>query len=189
MSNFLGGWIWKKNVKYEAGFLARSEKKRYDITGMKKAMIFFLCFCVMICGVVHTQTEGVETGEEKEKKVDKSVSLVLFIPGLFQFRHRQYIKGIMFLGAFSGCVAGAIASNNNGNHWYERYKRSLNVDDIVRYREITEQRFKTRNFFIAGIFTVWLVHLLDVKLFKSPKTGVKSDVGQNYISIGFYHFF
>jgi len=140
--------------------------------------------------VTHAAADADNPTDSKEKESKpKPVSITLFIPGLQQLKNKQYIKGGILLGAFIGSVTGALVHNEKGNDWYEQYRNSTNVEEIVMLREKTEKSFKKRNLYIAGIFSVWALHIIDLKFFKSGKAGVKGEVGKNTISIGFYYCF
>lgn len=126
---------------------------------------------------------------DKKKPEEKTVSITKFIPGIPQLTTGKYIKGTLFLGSFIGTVVGTFVYNKKGNDWYEKYQNSTNVDEITLFREETEKNFKKRNLFMVGIFTIWLAHVIDLKFFKSRKSGVKGEVGKNSINIGFYYSF
>ena len=113
----------------------------------------------------------------------------MFIPGIQQLKSKKYVKGSLLLGSFIGSVAGAVVYNKKGSDWYDKYSNSTNVEDIILFRQETEKSLKKRNLFIVGIFSVWLVHIIDLKFFKSGKGGVKGEVGKNKINIGFYYSF
>ena len=113
----------------------------------------------------------------------------MFIPGVEQIKSKKYVKGSLLLGAFIGSALAAFHYNKKGNDWYDKYQNSTNVDDIILFRQRTEDHLKKRNLFIAGIFSVWLVHIIDLKFFKSGKAGVKGTVSKNEINIGFYYHF
>ncbi len=112
-----------------------------------------------------------------------------FVPGAFQIKQGRIIKGGLLLGTFSAAVIGAILENNRGNDLYEKYLSSQDVEEIVALRKQTEKRFRRRNLFIAGASVVWLVHLLDLKLLKNKRGGVKGEVTKENIQIGFYYSF
>jgi hypothetical protein len=127
--------------------------------------------------------------DSDKKKEAKPVPLTLFIPGIQQLNARQYLKGGLLLAAFAGSAAGAFIYNNKGNDLYNRYQDSTDVEEITSLRKQTERSFKKRNLFIIGIFSVWALHIIDLKFFKSPKASVKGEVGENNINIGIYYRF
>ena len=152
-------------------------------------MLKKLCFFLIPLLLVQPLTAAGDSGGKKNKEEKgKTVSISMFIPGIQQLKSGKYVKGTIFLVSFIGTVAGTFAYNKKGNDWYEKYQNSTDVDDIIRFREETEKSFKKRNLFIAGIFTVWLVHVIDLKFF-NKKGGVKGEVGKNSINIGFYYCF
>lgn len=131
-----------------------------------------------------------DPGESKKKETRaKRVPITMFIPGIHQLKTGQYVKGSIFLAAFIGSVTGALIHNKKGNDQYNQYLTSTNVEEIILLREKTEKSFKKRNLYIVGIFSTWVLHIIDVKFFKSGKAGVKGEVGKNNITIGFYYRF
>ncbi len=124
---------------------------------------------------------------ENKKSSDGTVSIFKFIPGVSQLKSKKYVKGTLLLGSFVGSITGTFIYNNRGNHWYEQYKNSVNPEEIVLFRRYTEKSFRKRNLCIAGIFGVFILHLLDLKFFKSKKTIISGQVSGNGLTIGIYH--
>lgn len=134
-------------------------------------------------------TNWIATAADSNKKKTRKVSILMLIPGVHQLKSGKYLKGTILLGSFIGSVTGAVTHNKKGNDWYDKYLNSTDVDEIILFRQKTEKSIKKRNLFIAGIFSAWLVHIIDLKFFKSSKGGVKGEVGKNSINIGFYYLF
>jgi TM2 domain-containing membrane protein YozV len=151
------------------------------------SVLLMLCLVVTV-NAVHPEEKPPANSQNQEKKT-KAVSISLFIPGLHQLQSGQVVKGTLLLGSFAACIAGAVIHNNKGNKWYDQYLGSTNVEEIVMLREKTEKSFKKRNLFMIGIAGIWLAHIIDLKFFKSKKSGVKGEVGKNSILIGFYYSF
>lgn len=126
---------------------------------------------------------------ETDKKKPKKIPLSLVIPGIHQMKDRSYAKGFLLLGSFIGATAGAIVYNKKGGDWYDKYSASTDVEAIVEFRRQTEDSYEKRNLFLAGIATVFLAHVIDLKFFKKGKGGVKGEAGKNNISIGVYYTF
>jgi hypothetical protein len=138
----------------------------------------------------HLPAAEEDPGESKKKETRaKRLPITMFIPGIYQLKTGQYVKGGIFLAAFIGSVAGALIHNKKGNDHYNKYLNSTNVEEIILLREKTGKSFKKRNLYIVGIFSTWVLHIIDVKFFKSGKAGVKGEVGKNNITIGFYYRF
>jgi hypothetical protein len=125
--------------------------------------------------------------EEPNEKLE--VSIIKFIPGAYQIKSGKILKGGILLSAFTAAVIGAIIENKRGNDLYEKYLESTDVEEIVSLRREAEKKFKNRNYYIAGTFGIWLLHLLDLKFFKNKKGGIQGEVTQKNISIGFYYTF
>ncbi len=154
---------------------------------MVKKIVLFLILVLVVQGMALPQKE-----KQKDKKATeqaKPVPFSWFIPGLNQIKGGKYFKGGLLLSAFLGSAVGAVTYNNRGNRWYEKYSNSTVVDDIVRYRKNTEKDLRKRNLFIVGIFSTWLIHIIDLKFFKSKKGGVTSEIGKNNLAVGFYYSF
>jgi hypothetical protein len=130
---------------------------------------------------VHAQKTG--------KKPARTVSIVKFIPGLYQLKKGKYFKGTLLLGSFVGTLTGTFIYNKKGNDWYDKYQNSTNVEDIVLFRQHTEKSFKRRNLCIVGIFSVWLIHVLDLKFFKTEKAGISGNIGKKKFNFGIYYAF
>jgi hypothetical protein len=147
----------------------------------------------MLCLVVNlnsvTAAEEQPDPGEPDKKKPKTVSITMFIPGIHQMKSGKYVKGTILLGSFLSCITGAVIHNNKGNDWYEKYINSTSVEEIILFRQKTEKSLKKRNLFMVGILSVWALHIIDLKFFKSKKGGVKGEVGKNSFNIGFYYNF
>lgn len=156
---------------------------------MIKKLSLFLILCLVVNLNAMTAAEEQPDSSEPDKKKPKTVSLTMFIPGIHQLASGKYVKGTILLGSFLSCITGAVIHNNKGNDWYEKYINSTNVEEIIQFRQKTEKSLKKRNLFIIGILSVWALHILDLKFFKSKKGGVKGEVGKNSIYIGFYYTF
>ena len=147
----------------------------------------------MLCLVVNlnamTGAEEQPDSSDPGKKKPKTVSITMFIPGIHQLKSGKYVKGTILLGSFVSCITGAVVHNNKGNDWYEKYINSINVEEIILSRQKTEKSLKKRNLFIVGILSVWALHIIDLKFFKSKKGGVKGEVGKNSFNIGLYYTF
>lgn len=154
---------------------------------MFKKWCWILIVTLLAAPAAVAQNPG-DPGEPGAKKTN-TISFTLVIPGLEQIKNKQYIKGSLFLAAFLGSAAAAFYYNKKGNDWYAQYRASTNVEQIMLYRKNTEKNLKKRNLFLIGVFSVWVLHILDLKFFKPGKNGVTGSVGKNEIHIGVYHTF
>ncbi|MCP4147322.1 MAG: hypothetical protein GY757_06180 [bacterium] len=148
---------------------------------MIKKICFFLALVLLIQGVYGADTPG-----DKKSKI---VSITMFIPGVQQIKTGKYGKGCLFLAAFLGSSTAVFAYNKKGNDWYDKYRISTNVNEVILFRQNTEKYLKKRNISIAALISTWLLHIIDLKLFKSKKGGVTGDAGKNKFNIGFYYSF
>lgn len=142
----------------------------------------------MIMALLISSAQVTAETETDEKKT-KPISITKLIPGIEQIKSGKYAKGTLLLSSFIGSITGAVIYNKKGSDWYDKYKNSTNVEDIIIFRQNTEKNLKKRNLFLVGIASIWVIHIIDLKFFKSKKGGVTGEVGKNTINIGFhYHF-
>jgi len=107
-------------------------------------------------------------------------SVLLLIPGIQQLKEGKYLKGFLLSAGFASCVGMALWKNSQGYEYYDLYLKATVVEDVIRYREMTEEKFRERNYFIAAAAGIWLIHLIDLRT--SNKKGVSLDawVSQNF---------
>jgi len=95
----------------------------------------------------------------------------------------------MLLGACLATVAGAIVENQRGNDYYDQYLASIDVDEVIDLRARAEKSFRSRNYFIIGMVSVWVLHFLDLRFLKNKKGKVKGEVKNSCLCIGIYYSF
>ena len=156
---------------------------------MIKKLSIFLILCLLVNLNAMTAAEEPPDSREPGKEKPKTVSITMFIPGIHQLATGKFVKGTILLGSFLSCITGAVIHNHKGNQWYEKYSNSTNVEEIILFRQNTEKSLKKRNLFIIGTLSVWALHIIDLKFFKSKKGGVKGEVGKNNFIIGYYYTF
>ena len=126
---------------------------------------------------------------EEDNQLSKGVPIVKFIPGLPQLISGKVLKGSMLMGACLITIAGAIWENQKGNEYYEQYLTSIDVDEVIDLRARAEKSFRSRNYFIIGMVSVWVLHFLDLRFLKNKKGKVKGEVKSSRLSIGIYYSF
>lgn len=126
---------------------------------------------------------------EGDNQLAKGVSVVKFIPGLPQLISGKALKGSILLGACLATVAGVVVENQRGNDYYEQYLASIDVDEVIDLRAKAEKSFQSRNYFIIGMVSVWILHFLDLKFLKNKKGEVKGEVKNSRLCIGIYFTF
>jgi hypothetical protein len=141
-------------------------------------MLMALFFCLNLTGADKESTEP-----------DRGIPVSKFIPGVYQLLSGKTLKGGVLLAACLGTIAGAIIENNQGNDYYEQYLQSTEINEIVELRGKAEKSFRSRNYYILGICAVWLVHVLDMKIFGTKKGVIKGEAKNNSIRLGFYYYF
>jgi len=112
------------------------------------------------------------------------VSFLRFIPGIEQMAQRRPVTGILLITAFTAAIAGTVVQNKRGYDFYDRYLESVDPIEIVQLRRDAEHCFKTRNWFIAGIFLVCAVHLVDLKIFDKKKGKIKGEIKGSGFGLG-----
>lgn len=152
-------------------------------------MIKKWCLFLIVVTMIQPAAAKSDADSNEKKSKTKKVSILMVIPGVQQLKSGKYVKGSLLLGSFIGSVTGAFVYNKKGSDWYDKYLTSTNVEEIILFRQETEKNLKKRNLFIAGIFSVWLAHIIDLKFFKSGKGGVKGELGKNKFNISFYYSF
>ncbi len=157
---------------------------RYNKSHKYIALIILIAFIPLLYGQEKEEEKAVEETSEPQ-----ALPIIKFIPGAFQIKSGKIIKGSLLLGAFTTAIIGAFIQDKKGNDLYKKYLASLDVEEIVSLRKQTEKTFKYRNYYIAGIFGVWLLHLLDLKFFKNKKGSIKGEITQKSANIGFYYSF
>lgn len=126
---------------------------------------------------------------EEDNQLSKGVPIVKFIPGLHQLVSGKVLKGSILLGACLTTIAGAIWQNQRGNEFYDRYLASIDADEVIDLRSRAERSYRSRNYFIIGMVSVWVLHFLDLKFLKSKKVKVKGEVKNNRLCVGICYSF
>jgi len=108
----------------------------------------------------------------------------MLLPGVEQVKSRKYAKGIILAGSFLSLSVAAFIENKKGYDFYDKYKAAADMDSVVYYRSKTEDSFKRRNIFILGAFSVWALHIIDLK-FLSKKGKKKTSIGGGIEKGGF----
>lgn len=137
--------------------------------------ISLLCFC-----------EDEEDKEEiQPKQKFTSLQKSLFIPGWGQIAEKRYVEGILFLSTEAFCFYKIFSYNHKGNDYYNKYKKADNINDAVKFRELTEKYDTRRNKFILAAAAVWAINLIDIyvivksKKKKNSNLKLKLESGEN----------
>ena len=91
-----------------------------------------------------------------------SLQKSLLIPGWGQFSEKKYLEGAAFLSAELFCLFKIFENNHRGNENYSLYEAAANIDDAVKYRDLTEKYDRQRNVFILAAVGIWAVNLVDI---------------------------
>lgn len=104
-----------------------------------------------------------EDGEDYSKnRAFDSLQKSLLMPGWGQFAEKKYLVGAAFLSTELFCLYKIFENNHRSNKNYILYKAALNIDDAVKYRDLTEKYDKRRNAFILAAAGIWAVNLIDI---------------------------
>ncbi len=107
-------------------------------------------------------------GPPKERGFD-SLQKSLLIPGWGQLAEKRYLEGVLLLSTEIFCLYKLVANNQKGNENYRLYKAAENIDDTVKFRNLTEKYDKRRNVFILAAAGVWAVNLIDIYVIVKSK--------------------
>jgi hypothetical protein len=109
-----------------------------------------------------------------EKHIQKNNALV---PGFYQFKTGQKLKGYGLVVLQAGTLAGGIyyRMNSDGDVWMEKFKRATDARLIDRYarkyQDAQDNKKWSRHLFWAagGVYTI---NLLDALLYRQEKVSV-----------------
>jgi TolB-like protein len=88
----------------------------------------------------------------------------LIVPGLGQAYNRQPAKAWAFAGAAVALAGGAVAFHVIGTDKQKQYQDATTSEDAARLYDDTQAAFRTRNWLLVGLGTVWAVNVLDAYL-------------------------
>ena len=153
------------------------------------ALLFFLFTTVSFV----TAQEKKPSDEQELDLTFNSLKKSLIIPGWGQLAEKRYFEGVLFLSSEVFSLYKIFSSNHKANKYYLKYKEADNIEDAVRFRELTEKYDKNRNIFILAAVGFWAVNLIDtyviVKNKEKKKFKVKlesSDDKKLAITISYY---
>jgi len=136
------------------GLITKEMKSRKRLA-FSLSFVFLLSLC---CFAQEEEQKETVSTESKFTSLQKS----LLIPGWGQFAEKRYIEGALFLSAEIFCVYRIFSYNHKGNGYYDQYKKADNVNDAVKFRELTEKYDTRRNKFIVVAACVWAINLIDI---------------------------
>lgn len=133
-------------------------KLGYVVKNNKSILLCFLAFLLFSLSCFAS-----EDGEDASK--DRSFDALqksLLMPGWGQFAEKKYLEGAAFLSAEIFCLYKIFENNHRGNENYILYKAAINIEDSVKYRDLTEKYDRKRNAFILAAVGIWAVNLIDI---------------------------
>jgi hypothetical protein len=156
-------------------------KLRLVLRNIKEILVFF-----WIVFLFSSLCFSFQTGEEAaEERSFDSLQKSLLIPGWGQFAEKKYIDGAVLLSAEIFCLYKVFENNHRSNKNYDLYKAAGNVEDTVKYRNLTEKFDRRRNAFILGALGIWAVNLIDIyvivknKKNKDKNFNIQLESGEN----------
>ena len=136
-------------------------------------IVFYLILLFLSLPCLAEESPQIKTAEKQKLP---SLQKSLLIPGWGQLAEKKYAKGFLFLSAEIFCVYEIFRYNHKGNYYYNKYKTAENVDDTVRFRQLTENHDTTRNQYILLAAGVWAVNLMDIFLINKKKDNKDNDL-------------
>ncbi len=96
------------------------------------------------------------------------------IPGWGQMYKQSYFKGALFLAAEIGCVATALAFENQRSSYVNKARAAYSADAISFYQKKANNARNIRNGLIIGASGVYIVNLVDALVAKGKLRYKKS---------------
>lgn len=136
---------------------------------MKRGFTGVLTFFFLTLSVLPCLSQEVAPEESPPLKTFTSLHKSLLIPGWGQFAEQRYIEGALFLSAEIFALYKVFSYNHEGNNAYAKYKNADNVQDAVKFREMTSDYDTKRNQYLLVAAGVWVVNLIDIYLIVTNK--------------------
>ena len=129
---------------------------------MKRGIAGVLVFSILLFSSVPAWAQEAEPKDPPKEIKFTSLHKSLLIPGWGQFAEKRYIEAALFLSAEVFVLYKVFDYNHKGNQYYDKYSEADNVDDAVKYRELTEKYDRRRNQYILVAIGVWALNLIDI---------------------------
>jgi hypothetical protein len=129
---------------------------------MKRGIAGMLVFSILLFSSVPAWVQEAEPRDTQTDTKFTSLHKSLLIPGWGQLAEKRYIEAALFLSAEILVLYKVFDTNHKGNQYYDKYKEAADVDDAVKYRELTEKYDKRRNQYILVAIGVWALNLIDI---------------------------
>jgi hypothetical protein len=124
--------------------------------------ICILFWSLWLGGLSAAAQQGDPSPEPPSESTLSSLKKSLILPGWGQLAEKHYIEGALFLAAEAFSLYEIFSYNRKGNTYYQRYRDAQNIDDAVRFRDLTEDYDRKRNIFILTALGIWAVNLIDI---------------------------
>jgi hypothetical protein len=151
---------------------------------LKKIIILTAIIFLLTC-ITTAKTQNFLLNNKLNKNL---ISPIRLIPGIEQIQNKKYLKGTLFITGFIASITGALINNHSGYSFYNRYLESNNIQNITFLRKNSEAAFRRRNIFLAGAFSIWMFHLIDLKIFKKGGR-IKSEISLAIDNFGWNIYF
>jgi len=129
---------------------------------MKRGIAGILVFPILLFSFGPVWAQEAEPKDTPKATKFTSLHKSLLIPGWGQFAEKRHIEAVLFLSAEVFALYKVFDANHKGNQYYDQYREADNVDDAVKYRELTEKYDIRRNQFILVAIGVWALNLIDI---------------------------
>ncbi len=124
----------------------------------KSILLCFLTFFLFSLSCFASEDSADASRDRSFDALQKS----LLMPGWGQFAEKKYLDGAVFLSAELFCLYKIFENNHGGKKNYILYKAAINIEDSVKYRDLTEKYDRKRNAFILAAVGIWAVNLIDI---------------------------
>jgi len=100
----------------------------------------------------------------------------LLLPGWGQFSEKHYVEGVIFSSAAVFGLVQVFSFNHKGNRYYRKYQEAANVEEVTRFRDLTEKYDTRRNQYLLITAGIWAVNLIDIYVIVKRKEKKKKDL-------------
>jgi len=129
---------------------------------MKSGMKRIVVGLILLGGLPRILSSAPGQTPEPERTKFSSLQKSLLVPGWGQFVEKRYFEAGFFLTLEVCYLVEVFRTNRKGNNAYRLYKAAASAEEAIRFRDMTEDFDKTRNYHMALAAAVWAVNLVDM---------------------------
>jgi len=120
--------------------------------------------------------QGESSPQEPPDPALSSLKKSLILPGWGQLAEKHYFEGAIVIAAEAFSLYKIVSYNRKGNTYYRCYREAQNIEDAVRFRDLTEDYDRKRNIFILTALGIWAVNLIDIYVIVKNKKKQKQTI-------------